>query len=71
MILMALQAHVPILPVAVKKRKHFWNRLRVAVGQPVDIEAMYGPRPSFAQVDELSKKLYKKELELQQLLEEK
>ena len=70
MILMAVQAHVPIVPVAIKKRKHFWNRLRVAVGQPIDIEALYGPRPSFRQVDELSKILYKKELELLTLLEE-
>ncbi|MBQ4001922.1 MAG: 1-acyl-sn-glycerol-3-phosphate acyltransferase [Lachnospiraceae bacterium] len=71
MILMAVQAHVPILPVAIRERKHFWNRMRVVIGQPIDIEALYGPRPSFAQVDELSKKLYKKELELQKLLEEK
>ena len=70
MILMAMQAHVPILPVAVKKRKHFWNRLRVAIGQPFDIEALYGPRPSIRQVDEITELLYKKELELLNLLEE-
>ena len=69
MVLMAVQAHVPILPVAITKRKHFWNRLRVAVGQPIDIEALYGPRPSFRQVDEIAELLYNKELELQQLLE--
>ena len=71
MVLMAVQAHVPILPVAISKRKHFWNRLQIVIGQPIDIEALYGPRPSFSQVDELSKKLYKKELELQNLLHQK
>lgn len=71
MVLMAVQAKAPILPVAICKRKHFWNRLRVAVGQPIDIEALYGPRPSLRQVDEIADLLYKKEMELQQLLEEK
>ncbi len=70
MVLMAVQAHAPILPVAVKKRKHFWNRLRIAIGQPIDIEALYGPRPSLRQVDEIADLLYKKELELQKILEE-
>ena len=69
MVLMALQAHSPILPVAVKKRKHFFSRLRVAIGQPIDIEALYGPRPSLRQVDEIADLLYKKELELQNILE--
>lgn len=71
MVLMAVQAHAPILPVAIRKRDHFWNRLRVAVGQPIDIEALYGPRPSLRQVDEIAELLYKKELELQHILEVK
>ena len=68
MVLMALQGGCPILPVFLKKREHFWSRLRVAVGEPVDLKALYGQRPSLAQIDEAAKMLRDKETLLSGLL---
>lgn len=61
MVLMALQGNCPILPVYIKPREHFWSRLRVAVGEPVDLKALYGPRPSLKEIDEAANSLRDKE----------
>lgn len=70
MVLMALQSGVPIIPVALKKRKHFWNRLKIAVGEPIDIRTIAGGRPSLRQVDEIAQLLHDKEESIKKLLEE-
>lgn len=67
MVLMAVQAGCPILPVYVKKREHFLSRLIVAVGEPVDIKALYGPRPSLGQIEETAAMLHEKESVLRDL----
>lgn len=61
MVLMALQGNCPILPVYLKPRKHFLSRLYVAVGEPVDLKALYGGRPSLSQIDEAANMLREKE----------
>ena len=61
MVLMALQGNAPIMPVYIKPPQHFWNRLVVAVGEQVDVKAVYGPRPSLVQIDEAAEMLRKKE----------
>lgn len=69
MVLMALKGNAPIVPVYIEQRKHFWNRLRVTVGQPIDIKAIYGDRPSLRQIDEIAELIFKKEKELKELAE--
>lgn len=69
MVLMAIQGNAKIVPVCISKRKHFWNRLRSAVGQPIDLKALYGGFPSISQIDEIAEMLYKKEEELRLFLE--
>ncbi len=49
------------------KRKHFYSRLVVALGEPFDVTARYGARPKFSQLDEAAALLYEKDLLLAQL----
>lgn len=71
MVLMALQGKRPILPVYLKPRKHWWERLHVAVGEPIDILTLYGKRPGLREIEEISDLLYEKEQELETLVSEK
>ena len=42
MVLMAMTANKPIVPVYVKPRKHWYNRLVTVIGEPIDIREKYG-----------------------------
>ena len=64
MVLIAMQSKKPIVPVYMKPPKKFWNRLVLAVGEPVDVCAMYGGRPSLNQIGEVSVLLQEKEEKL-------
>ncbi|MBO4879813.1 MAG: 1-acyl-sn-glycerol-3-phosphate acyltransferase [Clostridia bacterium] len=61
MVLIALQSGCPIVPVYIKKPKHLYNRLVVNIGEPVDVRAMYGERPSLADINAAAEKLHEKE----------
>lgn len=67
MVLMAMRSGVPIVPIYVRKPNHWYERLVVVIGEPVDITKQYGSRPSFAQVEELAALLHNKEIELKKL----
>ena len=61
MVLIAQQSGCPILPVYIKPPKHFYNRLIVGIGEPVDLMKLYGARPSLAQIEEAAVMLHEKE----------
>ncbi len=61
MVLMALKSGRPIVPVYIRKREHVWNRLTMVIGEPVDVAAPYGDKPTFAQMAALAKLLEDKE----------
>ena len=67
MVLIAMQSKKPIVPVYVKKPRKFYNRLTVAVGEPVDVCALYGGRPSLSQIEEVSALLHEKEEKLREM----
>ena len=67
MILMAMQGESPIVPVYIKKPKRFYNRLIINVGEPVDVRALFGDRPSLAQINEAAELLRTREEKLKQL----
>ena len=67
MVLMALQGQRPIVPVYLKPRAHWWQRQRIAVGEPIDIIALYGKRPTMKEIEAISELLYEKEEELERL----
>lgn len=70
MALMAYTAGVPIVPMYLLPTKKWYNRRVAVMGQPIDIKEMCGKRPSTADLDNVSKYLHEKELELQRYYHE-
>lgn len=67
MVLMALQGKAPIVPVYLRPGKHFYNRLHIMIGEPIDIISRCGGRPSMPQIEEITADLHRKEEELKLL----
>lgn len=67
MVLMSAQSGKPIIPVYIKKKKHFYNRVRVAIGEPINVRERYSAMPNVVQMEEISKLLHDKEEELRVL----
>ncbi len=67
MVLMAMRAKVPIIPVYVRAHQPRRSRLRVVIGEPVDINKMFGNRPTMSQIESVTARLYEKENELKQI----
>ncbi len=65
--MMASQAGVPILPIYFKRRKHWWNRYRIAIGEMVYPKALEnGAKPSMKDIKEMNDEVYKRTLELRE-----
>lgn len=64
-VMMALIANAPVLPVYIVKRKNFWHRQTVVIGEKIDVK-QYAPgiSPTMEQINDVAKVLYEKELEL-------
>lgn len=62
--LMAFQSNAPIVPACIIKRKHWYNRQIVLVGDPVNVREICGDRPSLADLNKASEYLREKEMEL-------
>ena len=67
MILLSLQSACPIVPVYIKPPANILHRLVVAVGEPVDVKALFGQKPSLAEIDEAAEMLREKEEKLHKL----
>lgn len=69
MVIMAYRGNAPIIPLYIKRRKHFYSRLEVAIGSPIDVA-------SFKSGDVLTKEdneracieIEKREKELEQFM---
>ena len=66
-VLIALQGKAPIVPVYVRPKKRFWNRVTFVIGEPIDLFARYGKRPSMSEIDAIAAELQNKEEELKQI----
>lgn len=66
-ILMAAQSGCPIVPVYIQKPAHWWNRLKICIGEPVDVIRMCGGKPNLEQMKEISETLRAKEEGLREL----
>ena len=64
MVLMSMRAKVPIVPVYVREHRPRYARLRVIVGEPIDINQLYPDRPTMSDIEEITNRLYQKENEL-------
>ena len=71
MILMAHKSRVPIVPVYLKKRDHWYQRQQIMIGAPVDISGICGKMPTLAQIDEAAEQLREQELALMNTLQQK
>lgn len=69
MIKIALKGEAPIIPVYLKKRKKFYSRLVIGIGEPVDVVKAYNESNSEDKLLEITSCLYEKERELQSLIE--
>ncbi len=70
MILMAASGGVPIVPVYLKRREHFYNRVNIVVGAPVGISSESVTRLSMQNINELTASLYEKEKMLEKIAEQ-
>lgn len=66
--LMALRSNVPLIPIYVKRREHFFARLVVAVGEPVYMDSFSsGGTPTMEDINRATEYLYQQEKQLEQL----
>ena len=70
MVLMAHRSGCPIVPVYMRPPKFPAKRLVAAVGEPLDVRALLGVRPSMKSINETAELLQKKENELKRIVEE-
>ena len=63
-VLMALQAGVPIVPTYRELRKNIWQRQRIVIGEPINIQEKFGPNIGMKEVEEITQYLFDKEQEL-------
>lgn len=68
MVLMAAQGGVPIVPVCLKRRKHFYNRTRIAIGAPVMTAAEGSGRLPLSKIQEITTQLHDREEALRELI---
>ena len=67
-VMMAYKTHSPILPIYITKRKHWWNRLHVYMGEQIDVNAYLEGKPfNVNTIKEASQYLHEKEQELELL----
>lgn len=68
-VLMAVAANVPIIPCYFEKRKHWWNRYHVVVGELFDPRKILGKeQASIPEIRVLTEKLYEKTKDLEEVL---
>ena len=70
MVLMAIRAGVPVVPVYVAKRTHWIRRVHMAIGEPVDVCALYAEKPTFSRIEEIAALLHEEETKLEKLVKE-
>ena len=67
MVLMAMRAKVPIIPVYIKAHEPRWSRLRIVIGEAIDINEMFGGRPTMSDIEQVTNLIFNKESELKEL----
>lgn len=70
MVLMSLQSGKPIVPVYIKNRKHFYERLTFVVGEKMNPAGENGRRPGMAQINRFTELVREKENKLKLIVEE-
>ena len=69
MIMMAVRGNAPIIPTYIKRRKHFYSRLEVAIGSPIDVSSFKkGASLTNEEMLEASKYVQEKVVELENFM---
>jgi 1-acyl-sn-glycerol-3-phosphate acyltransferase len=66
-VLMAVTAKKPIVPVYVKKRKNLFERQRVVIGEPINPSELFGKMPSLTDMEKITELLREKERQLKEI----
>ena len=67
MILMALQSGAKIIPCYRELRAHWWQREKIVIGDPIDVKALCGEKPSMQKIEEVTKLVFENELKLKEI----
>ena len=68
MVLMAFKGGVPIVPVYLQRRKHFYSRLVVAIGEPIELKNFTaGEKATLAEIAQATQYLHDQELLLEKI----
>ena len=63
-VLMAHRSGAPVIPLYVVKRKKWYHRQQMVMGQAVDVQALLGKIPTVESINAVSQTLREKEIEL-------
>lgn len=55
---MAYESHVPLLPVYIRPREHWYLPTHVLIGEPVDLNEKYPERPSLGEWEQIAEELH-------------
>lgn len=69
MVLMSSQAQRPIVPVYIKKRNHFYERLTFVIGEKIELDCGEGKRPNLAQISKMTEQIREKENKLKAIID--
>lgn len=61
MVLMSSQSQRPIVPVYIKKRNHFYERLTFVIGEKIELDCRDGKRPNLVQINRMTEEIREKE----------
>lgn len=69
MVMMAMRGNAPIIPLYIKRRKHFYSRLEVAIGSPIDVSSFKsGTAITSEDMKRATEVVLEKEKELQEFM---
>lgn len=60
-VLMAVRGKAPVIPVYIVKREKWWQRQIVILGDPIDVQALVGERPSLKDLQRASEYVHDQE----------
>ena len=60
MLLMSMSSGAPVMPVLTNKERGFFKRLRVCVGEPINVKELLGNNPTKQKIDETAAVIEKK-----------
>lgn len=69
-VLMAITAKKPIVPIYIKKRKNIWQRQRVVIGEPIHPIEMCDKMPSLTDMEKIAEVVREKEKELKAIADQ-